>query len=129
MLARWVPRVLATYALAAILAAQGLRSSDAYLLHGMLTNAYDVVKQHYYDPTYRGLDWDARYRTYDDKVKSATSVNAGMAEVARFLAELNDSPTYSQPPPPSVDIAYGYQLRLVGGGTIVTHVQPGTVAA
>jgi carboxyl-terminal processing protease len=110
-------------------ATQGLSKNETYLIHGMLQNAYETVKAHYYDPTFRGLDWDARYREYEDKLKSATSVDAAEAVVSSFLSGLKDSHTNFFPPARTVDVDYGFLLGLVGNDTFVTHVRPGTDAA
>jgi C-terminal processing protease CtpA/Prc len=95
----------------------------------MLQSAYDSVKLHYYDPAFHGLDWDARFREYETKLKSAASVGAGQMVVAEFLDGLNDSHTYFAPPHQSYDLDYGYVMNLVGDEAFVTHVRPGTDAA
>jgi len=109
--------------------AQGLSQNDAYLIREMLRNAYETVKAHYYDPTYHGLDWDARYREFPEKLKSATSVDAGEVVVAQFLEGLKDSHTFFQPPARSFTVDYGYQVDLLGNDAFVTHVHAGTDAA
>ncbi|MFI5177343.1 MAG: S41 family peptidase, partial [Vicinamibacterales bacterium] len=124
-----VGSVLIALAFVVTLAAQGLSQNDAYLIHGMLRDAYEAVKAHYYDPTFRGLDWDARYRDFEEKLKSATSVDAGEVVVAQFLEGLKDSHTYFQPPARSFQVDYGYQLGLIGNDAFVTHVHAGTDAA
>jgi carboxyl-terminal processing protease len=108
---------------------QGLSKNETYLIHGMLENAYETVKAHYYDPTFRGLDWDARYRQYEEKLKAATSVDAAEAVVSSFLSGLKDSHTNFFPPARTVEVDYGFLLGLVGNDTFVTHVRPGTDAA
>jgi carboxyl-terminal processing protease len=108
---------------------QGLTKNETYLIHGMLENAYETVKAHYYDPTFRGLDWDARYREYEEKLKAATSVDRAEAVVASFLSGLKDSHTNFFPPARTFDVDYGFVLGLVGNETFVTHVRPGTDAA
>src|SRR5262249_9647545 len=110
-------------------AAQGLSQNDAYLIREMLRNAYETVRGHYYDPAFHGLDWDARYREFSEKLKSATSVDSGEVVVAQFLEGLKDSHTYFQPPARSFQVDYGYQLDLLGDDAYVTHVHAGTDAA
>ena len=116
-------------AFAPVTSSQGLSKNETYLIHNMLENAYQTVKAHYYDPTFRGLDWDARYREYEAKLKSATSVDAAEAVVASFLNGLKDSHTNFFPPQRTVDVDYGFLLGLVGNDAYVTHVRPGTDAA
>ncbi|HUL73477.1 MAG TPA: S41 family peptidase [Vicinamibacterales bacterium] len=109
--------------------AQGLSQNDAYLIREMLRNAYETVKAHYYDPAFHGVDLDARYRDFSDRLKAATSVDAGEVVVAQFLEGLKDSHTFFQPPARSFQVDYGYQLDLVGNDAFVTHVHAGTDAA
>jgi C-terminal processing protease CtpA/Prc len=121
--------IVAALALSVAPASQGLSQNDAYLIREMLRNAYETVKARYYDATFHGLDWDARYREFSDKLKAATSVDAGEVVVAQFLEGLKDSHTYFQPPARSFQVDYGYQIELLGNDAYVTHVQPGTDAA
>jgi C-terminal processing protease CtpA/Prc len=114
---------------ARIPSAQGLGVSDAYYIRAMLKNAYEAVKAHYYDPAFHGLDWDARYQEFDDKLKSAASVDAGQMVVAQFLDGLGDSHTFFEPSARSFQVDYGYIIGLIGDDAFVTHVRPGTDAA
>lgn len=108
--------------------AQGLNANDALRVHRMLQEAYDSVRRNYYDPAIHGLDWDARFHAYEQKVKRAPSLNAGLALVAEFLDGLQDSHTYFSPPARPYRIDYGYRLALVGDKTMVVRVRPGTDA-
>jgi carboxyl-terminal processing protease len=109
-------------------AAQGITKSDEYRVATMLHDAYDAVRHNYYDPTFHGLDLDARYREYDDKLKTAGSLNAGLIMVAGFLEGLKDSHTYFAPPARAYRLDYGYRLALIGDQTFVTRVRPATDA-
>ena len=60
-----------------LVGAQGLSANDSLRLHTMLRDASEAVKKNYYDSTYHGLNWDARFREYDDRLKSAPSLNRG----------------------------------------------------
>lgn len=108
--------------------AQGISKADEYRAATMLHDAYDAVKRNYYDPTFHGLDLDARYHEYDEKLKTAASLNAGLGMVAAFLDGLKDSHTYFSPPARSYKIDYGYRLALIGDQAFVTRVRPGTDA-
>ena len=94
----------------------------------MLRDASDAVKKNYYDSTYHGLNWDARFREYDEKLKSAPSLNAGLTMIAAFLDGLKDSHTYFSPPPRPYRLDYGYRLAPIGDEILVTRVRPGTDA-
>jgi carboxyl-terminal processing protease len=103
-------------------------NNDLYKVRGMMREAYETVKKHYYDPSFRGLDWDARYREYEAKLKNAPTLNAGLTLVAAFLGGLNDSHTSFLPPPHSYTVDYGYRLMVVGDDVFVERVRPGTDA-
>ena len=94
----------------------------------MLRDASEAVKKNYYDSTYHGLNWDARFREYDDRLKSASSLNAGLTMIAAFLDGLKDSHTYFSPPARPYRLDYGYRLAPIGDEILVTRVRPGTDA-
>lgn len=95
----------------------------------MLRHAYEKVKQHYYDATFHGLDWDARYREFDGQIKAAKSLNQGITLVAEFLDGLNDSHVYFVPPARPYQFDYGYRMQLVGEKVLILRVRPETDAA
>jgi C-terminal processing protease CtpA/Prc len=108
---------------------QAISKDDAYRVGRMLRDAYDAVTRNYYDPTFHGVDLDARYREYEGKLGSASSMNAGLTFVAGFLSGLTDSHTYFVPPARPYKIDYGYRLAPIGEQMLVTRVRPGTDAS
>lgn len=106
-----------------------ISGSDEYLVSRMLHDAYEAVRSNYYDPTFHGIDLDARYREYEDKLKTVPALNAGLAVVAGFLDGLKDSHTYFSPPARPYKIDYGYRFAPVGSKIFVTRVRPGTDAS
>jgi C-terminal processing protease CtpA/Prc len=94
----------------------------------ILRNAYDAVKKNYYDPKYHGLDWDAHFHEYEDKIKSAGSLNQSLTMVASFLVDLNDSHTYFRPPARPYKFDYGYRMQVFGDNVFITRTRPGTDA-
>jgi carboxyl-terminal processing protease len=109
--------------------AQSMGSNDAATVTSMLRDANDAVKHNYYDQTFHGVDLDARFKDYSAKIKTAPSLNAGLAMVADFLSGLHDSHTYFAPPPRPYTTDYGYRLIAVGNDIFVSRVRPGTDAA
>ena len=51
---------------------------------GMLRDAHDEVKKHYYDPKLQGVDWDARYQHYQELLGNAHSLGEGFRIVAAY---------------------------------------------
>jgi len=101
---------------------------DPAIARGILHDAYDAVKKNYYDPKFHGLDWDARFHEYDDKIKSAGSYNQALPLVAAFLDGLKDSHTYFMPPARAFRLDYGYRMQVFGDNVFVTRIRPGTDA-
>jgi carboxyl-terminal processing protease len=110
-------------------APQAMPVNDLHKVRNMLREAYETVKDNYYDPTFHGVDLDARFKEYDEKLKTAPTMNVGMTVVAGFLDGLKDTHTYFQPPPHSYTIDYGYRLAVIGDDIYVERVRPGTDAA
>jgi carboxyl-terminal processing protease len=108
---------------------QGISQADAYRIRRMLRDAYDAVKRNYYDPSFHGVDLDARFQACDRELDSEPSMNAALTVVAAFLNSLNDSHTYFSPPARPYKIDYGYRLAPIGDETFVTRVRPGTDAS
>jgi carboxyl-terminal processing protease len=104
-------------------------ANDLHKVRGMMREALETVKKHYYDPSFRGLDLETRYREYDEKLKMAPTMNAGLTLVAAFLGGLNDSHTSFLPPPHAYTFDYGYRLVVIGDNVFVERVRPGTDAA
>jgi C-terminal processing protease CtpA/Prc len=95
---------------------------------GVLHDAYDTVKKHYYDTKFHGLDWDARYAAAKEKMKAVTSLSQGFGVTAGMLDELNDSHTFFQAPARPYKVDYGYRMQIFGNQCYVTRVRPGTDA-
>ncbi|HXN19638.1 MAG TPA: hypothetical protein VN875_14975 [Candidatus Binatus sp.] len=95
---------------------------------GILRDAYENVKKHYYDPKYHGLDIDARYHEFDAKIQKASSLSQAFGLVAGFLDGLNDSHTFFEPPSRPYRVDYGYRMQIFGEDCFITRVRPGTDA-
>ena len=107
----------------------GLDRDQQAQVMGMLRDAHDEVKKHYYDPKLQGVDWDARYQHYQALLGKAHSLGEGFRIVAAFLSGLKDSHTYFVPPPRSTRFDSGYRFAVVGNNCFVTQVRPKTEAA
>lgn len=125
-------RIVAPAALLAIFAAtcrsEQYGKSDRELAAEMLQNVAEDVRQHYYDPKYHGVDWNARVQEAKAKIDAATSLNVAMSEIANLLATLNDSHTFFSPPPLSHVHDYGFQIEMIGHACYVVRVRHGSDA-
>jgi C-terminal processing protease CtpA/Prc len=108
--------------------AQSLDRIERERAHAMLGVIKDELKKNYYDPTFRGMDVDARFKLADEKIKQAASLNQAFGVIAQALLDLNDSHTTFSPPSRSVSVEYGWQMQAVGDKTYVVAVRPGSDA-
>jgi carboxyl-terminal processing protease len=120
--------ILFIFASAAASAQQKMDSENQSRVNEMLRSAYEGVKKNYYDPTFHGLDWGARYHEYQERVKKANSLGQGFAEIAGFLDVLNDSHTFFRPPSRPMRMDYGFRMQVIGETPFITRVRPGTDA-
>lgn len=133
---RWT-RVLAIAVLSVVLPAAvpqtpapqpPLSKMNQEMIHQMLVDAYNTIREHYYDPQLGGIDWQARLREHDAHIAAAHNLGDGFRVIASFLGGLNDSHTYFMPPIRPFRIDPGYELSVIGDNCFVTQVRPGTDA-
>ncbi|HEY6444065.1 MAG TPA: S41 family peptidase [Candidatus Acidoferrales bacterium] len=94
----------------------------------ILNDAYDAVKEHYYDRNYHGVDLKALHSEYATKVEESESNGQAFRMIAAFLGKLNDSHTFFIPPLRPYSFDYGYRMQMIGDRCFVTAVRPGTDA-
>ena len=102
--------------------AQKVESKDRDRGQTMLSTIKDKLKKNYYDPNFRGMDIDTRFKAASDKIKEATSVGQIFGTIAQVLVELDDSHTFFSPPSRSVDTDYGWTMQMIGDRCFVTTV-------
>lgn len=86
------------------------------------------LKENYYDPTFRGIDIEARFKVAHEKMQNAESMAQLETIVAQVLLELNDTHTFFIPPTDGSHIEYGWRLAPVGPDSYVGAVRPGSDA-
>jgi C-terminal processing protease CtpA/Prc len=86
------------------------------------------LRQNYYDPTFHGIDIEARFKLADEKMKNAESMAELESIVAQVLLELNDTHTYFVQPDDGSRVEYGWRLKAVGPDSYVGAVKPGSDA-
>lgn len=129
-----VSRVVVVLALGSLLLSrveaqqQKIDKITADRVQQMLRNAHEEVKKNYYDTSYHGIDWDAKYHEYDEKLKQITTLGQGFSMVAALMMTLNDSHTFFIPPSRPIRIEYGFRLQMIGERPFVTRVRPETDA-
>ena len=86
------------------------------------------IKKDYYDPTFHGIDLDARFKVAEEKIKQATSLGQIFGIIAQTLIELEDSHTFFLPPSRPYTTEYGWQMQMIGDKAYVVAVKPGSDA-
>lgn len=94
----------------------------------MLRDVASDVKKHYYDPTFHGLDWDAKVRETKAAIDKADSMSMAIADVAAVLDGLHDSHTFFQPPGRTYAYDYGFEMQMIGDRCYIIRVRPGADA-
>ncbi|HEY9401104.1 MAG TPA: hypothetical protein VIQ24_00325 [Pyrinomonadaceae bacterium] len=94
----------------------------------MLNAIKGELKKNYDDPTFRGMDVDARFKVAEEKIKQATTLGQAFGAIAQALLDLNDSHTFSRPTSRPVSVEYGWQMQAIGNECYVSAVKPGSDA-
>lgn len=94
----------------------------------MLKTIKSDLQKNYYDPAFRGMDLEARFKQAEDQMKEATSQNQIFGIIAQALVALDDSHTYFVPPPRPYRIEYGWRMQMIGDKCYVVAVKPGSDA-
>ena len=108
--------------------AQRISKFDSERVLSMLDDVSKDIQKHYYDPKFHGVDWEATVRETKEKIKTAPSLNLGLAHLAAAVVSLNDSHTFFLPPSRPYKHNYGYQLKMIGEHCYITRVRPKTDA-
>ena len=95
----------------------------------MLSDVHAALKKNYYDPAFHGVDVDARYKVYEERIKKADTLGDAYRVVAAYLSGLDDSHTFFEPPRRSYIADYGYRMQIIGDACYITEVRPGSDAA
>jgi carboxyl-terminal processing protease len=107
---------------------QGLSSLDRERARRILELVISDLKKNYYDPTFRGINLDERFKTADEKIKNATSLGQAVGIIAQVMLELNDSHAYFIPPMQTTSADYGWRMQMIGDKCYVVAVKPGSDA-
>lgn len=89
----------------------------------LLDEIKDTLKEHYFDPKYRGLDLDARFAAAKERIKTL-EYNWQMYRVlVQVLMDLNDSHTSFRMPPRTDFFDYGFSMQMIGHDCLVVSVK------
>lgn len=105
-----------------------LSDRDRKLPMEVLHWVQESVDKSYYDPMFRGMDMNARFRQAEAKIQAATSYGDAMESVQWALQGLHDSQTYLIPPPQPYEFNHGFDFQFYGNECFITKVKPGSDA-
>lgn len=94
----------------------------------MLQDTADKVRKEYYDPTFHGIDFEARYKDAQQKVRSAQTLSQAFGIIAWLLDGLNDSHTIFMPPSRPYLVQDGWEASFIGETCVITAVKEGSDA-
>jgi carboxyl-terminal processing protease len=131
-----IPKLPAIAALAVILfafvpfvqAQDKVQDKDRDRAGTMLRRIKEELKKNYYDPKFHGMDVETRFKTAEEKIKTATSLGQIFGTIAQVLIELEDSHTYFLPPSRSYTTDYGWTMQIIGDRCFVSSVDKGSDA-
>jgi carboxyl-terminal processing protease len=86
------------------------------------------LEENYYDPKFRGMDLDARFKAAKEKINAATSNGQIFGIIAQVLIDLHDSHTFFIPPDRVEGTDYGWEMQVIGETPYVVDVTPGSDA-
>lgn len=94
----------------------------------MLSVLESDVMKNYYDPTFHGVDIEARFKKADEEIKLANSLPDILRIISDTMMSLDDSHTFFLPPGYAGRIQHGWTFQMIGDKCYVVAVQPGSNA-
>lgn len=94
----------------------------------MLKNIASDVHDHYYDPKFHGIDWDAAVAKAQQKIAQSDSFTTDIFTIADLLNQLGDSGLRFMPPPHPYSANFGWHGTMIGDRCYVVGVRPGSDA-
>jgi C-terminal processing protease CtpA/Prc len=94
----------------------------------ILKTLKDDIKKNYYDPSFRGIDLEDRFRQADEMIKQAQSNGQIFGIIAQVLVSFDDSHLFFIPPQRPARTDYGWAMQMIGDKCYVSAVKPGSDA-
>ncbi len=88
----------------------------------MLHVIKDDIKKNYYDPNFRGINLDERFKAAEEKLKQANAIGQMSAIIAQTLSEFKDSHLFFVPPGKANKTKYGFEMKMYGDKCLVSRV-------
>jgi len=88
----------------------------------------EVLKAEYYDPKFRGIDLEKRFKEAEDRIKTQDKNWQIYRTIASVIAELKDSHTVFYPPDRLFRVEYGFTTMMIGPKCYIVDVNKGSDA-
>jgi carboxyl-terminal processing protease len=90
----------------------------------ILSDVSDLVKQHYYDPTLKNLDWKAAVEVARERIRRADHEGEMAAAISGLLARLEDSHTYFLRPERLQPVVFGFRAKAFDNDVLIYEIMP-----
>lgn len=94
----------------------------------LLNEMKEGLKEFYFDPNYRGIDLDARFKAAETRIKTLDYNWQIFRVLAQVLLDFNDSHTRLRVPPRTDNFEYGFSMQMIGDECYVVSVKKGSDA-
>jgi C-terminal processing protease CtpA/Prc len=95
----------------------------------MLEGIKNDIKKNYFDPSFRGIDLEAKYKEAAAKIENATSIGQMNGIIAQFLLNFDDSHLFFIPPGKASKTDYGFAYEMIGDKCFITSIDAKSDAA
>ena len=126
------PQVPGAASPSAVTAKQRLNAKDR---KDVFEKIWKEIHEHYYDPSYNGVDWNEVHRRYAPLVESTQRDQEFYSLMSQMTSELHDAHTRFNSPEQwrnfrrQQGVTVGFSVDDMNGESVVTSVIPGTSAA
>ncbi len=90
----------------------------------MLSNIKKAIKDDYFDPNYKGINLDERFKKASDRLSEVQTSGEAMGVIAQVLLDFDDSHLFFYPPATNIAVEYGWRMQMHGDKCFVTLVKP-----
>jgi carboxyl-terminal processing protease len=91
----------------------------------ILNEVSDIVKENYFDPSLKGIDWKAALEIARERIRHADHEGEMATAISGLLARLADSHTYFLPPGRLQPVIFGFAAKAFEEDVRVYKVMPG----
>lgn len=107
---------------------QSVSDFERSYAHTMLKTVKNEIKKNFYDPVFRGVDIESRFKDADAKIEQAKSLGELNAILIQFSMQFDEPNTFFAPSSAYSITDYGWDWIMAGDKCFVTVVKSGSDA-